>query len=160
MVYSLNSYLRGLFGYSNGKDVDDKNGPQQTDSFCESVNENHQKRVQTEDKKETSNHSDANLNTTAESLEVPGEEYAEENLANNLQNSNSVNNLAFANSTHAKMLSKQNSRRRNSKRFVIGDETEEESAVNNHENGDFPLPVPNVEWLKAAARLKPVATLT
>lgn len=148
MVYSLNSYLRSLFGYSNGREVNDnvaQNKPQRT--FCETINEN-QKPVQTENKEETAE----------TKLIPPEEEFRESNLANNLQNSNSVNSLAFANKSTAKMLPKQNNRRRNSKRFVIGDETEEEPATN-HEN-DFSLPVPNIEWLKSAARLKPGATLT
>lgn len=153
-MYSFNSYLRGLFGYSNnGKGVDDNEQPQKTEThICKPTDENHQKRVQTQDKEETPDP------TLTHRSKIPEEESNAGKLANNLQNSNSVNSLAFANKTAAKMLPKQNSRRRNSKRFVIGDENEEEPAVN-HES-DISLPVPNVEWLKSAARLRPGATLT
>lgn len=50
------------------------------------------------------------------------------------------------------------SKRRNSKRFVIGDESDDVETVTSET--ETLLAVPNPEWLQQSARLKPGTTLT
>lgn len=53
-------------------------------------------------------------------------------------------------------MPKYHNKRRNSKRFVIGDESDDIEATPEVET----LPVPNPEWLQQSALLKPGTTLT
>lgn len=55
------------------------------------------------------------------------------------------------------MLPKQNNMRRNSKRFVIGEEIDEEAGTS---EAEVLLNIPNPEWLRASSRLRPGTTLT
>lgn len=52
------------------------------------------------------------------------------------------------------VVQKYNSKRRNSKRFVIGEDDAEDSSQ------EALLMVPDPDWLKASAKLKPGTTLT
>lgn len=66
--------------------------------------------------------------------------------------------VSIKNPLNAMSMHHHNSRRRNSKRFVIGDEGEGDD-VETPETEAL-LTVPNPEWLQQSAKLKPGTTLT
>lgn len=137
MVYSINNYLWSLFG--NKKKKEDR---ETTDDSQQSSDQSITDEPMRPDGGETSPESGSRMS------ESDGEPPVELTL-----------NFGSAINQPVRMLTKQHLMRRNSKRFVIGDEVEESEAATTPENEGL-LTVPHPDWLKAAARLKLGSGLT
>lgn len=179
MVYSI----WGLFGYVKKKDTPISPQCVASDNL---VRENSPESVQEEATTSLSSASDgtvfsfkldgpevfesiSNGNTQNAEHQVPmnnnrsSESQEEDTMANNSEENDLDRELeekfdgsGFI-SSGVKTMPKFNTARRSSKRFVIGDEMDEDATTPETE---VLLTVPNPEWLKASSKLKPGTTLT
>lgn len=179
MVYSLNVW--GLFGYVKKKDTP---VTQQGDSSDSSVGENSRETVQSEATTSASSAQDGavfsfkldgpetfesdsdelqhaqhqvpvNSEPSTSSQEEAAMADSTEDNDMNLELDEKFDGAGFVSISSIKAMPKFNTARRSSKRFVIGDELEDASPET-----EVLLTVPNPDWLRASAKLKPGTTLT
>lgn len=167
MVYSLNIW--GLFGYNNTKketaptqksdEITTSDGPVSATTSVQLEKERTVFSFKLDGPENFENTSSSPTNDVESTETVTADDMASntEEKDLELELEEKFDGAAFAGSG-VKSMPKYNTARRSSKRFVIGDELDEETAAS--PETEVLLTVPNPEWLQASAKLKPGTTLT